>query len=852
MKLPRRMKQFLLALLISVSVALLFTGNLSRTSGQQRPSRTSATRQIRDAEAMTTARAVRGDWASVSKERKPFRGAEEEEEEILSNLDPETLERLKRQPYTPPGSREAAPTIQGDPAEGPAATQSVLAANLLTNFESIDNGDQLDGFIHRPPDCAMAAGPNHVVAVVNSLFVIYSRSGVNQGQASLVSFFNSVCPSCKPFDPRIVYDSLAGRWIMMAVNGGPDTPGTSNYLVAASQTSDPTGSWWFYSLNAVLTYPGTGGVDTWADFPQLGFDGIAAGSGGAVYITSNQFTFGANPISKTAALNILPKSSLYSGAALNYWRAFDHLNSDGSQSFTLSPALTYGNPGGEFLINNTNNGNFVSLWKVVPTYPPTPVNWTLQSTNTIGSYSPPPDAIQPGGCARMATNDNRISSNAVWRNNKIYAAFSEAHNWGSGTVSAIRYVQLNTSTNATEQNITYGADGLYYFFPAVATDSSDNVVIVFASANGGEFGSVRYTGRLAGDPANTLQASAVLKTGNLCITGARWGDYFSAAVDPADSTKVWIYGGWAEDVAGISLPWDWGTWLGQVSYAPPPPARTLTVASSNPGSGVAVTVTPNDNNILGNGTTQFTRTYYDGISVTLTAPAVAGGNIFQKWQRDGTDWAATPATSVAIDANHTMTAVYVLPPFRIDSVSPVAGRDQGGQQIRLIGALAGLSTVKVGGVSATWSFSNGTSEVTVTTPAHAVGAVSIDVTPTAGGTFTKTNAFAYLPTTFTDDTLVAGVTTARAQHIIELRQAVDALRAVAGLGPAPWTDSTLLPFSTLIKAVHITELRTNLENVAALLGYSAGSYTDPGLGSGFFIKRVHIEELRQRIRTIAG
>ena len=130
--------------------------------------------------------------------------------------------------------------------------------------------------------------------------------------------------------------------------------------------------------------------------------------------------------------------------------------------------------------------------------------------------------------------------------------------------------------------------------------------------------------------------------------------------------------------------------------------------------------------------------------------------------------------------------------------------------------------------------------------------MNIDLTPTSGLGYTKTNAFAYLPTVFSDQPLIAGVTTAKAQHILELRQAVDALRIVAGFPSAPWTDPTLSPTSTLIKAVHITELRSYLENVAALLGYSAGSYTDSGLSSGFVIKRVHIEELRQRIRAIAG
>jgi hypothetical protein len=193
--------------------------------------------------------------------------------------------------------------------------------------------------------------------------------------------------------------------------------------------------------------------------------------------------------------------------------------------------------------------------------------------------------------------------------------------------------------------------------------------------------------------------------------------------------------------------------------------------------------------------------------------------------------------------------------FTITSVIAPAGRSSGGQQIRLIGAFSSLSTVRVGGLNADWFYTNGstdTTSITVTTPPHAVGAVSIALTSTGGSTFVKNNAFAYLPTTFTDNDLVAGVTTAKAQHILELRQSVNALRMVAGIGSAPWTDLGLFPQATTIKAVHIVELRTYLEDAAARLGYPAGTYTDPTLSTGFVIKRIHIEELRQRIRTIAG
>jgi subtilisin family serine protease len=197
---------------------------------------------------------------------------------------------------------------------------------------------------------------------------------------------------------------------------------------------------------------------------------------------------------------------------------------------------------------------------------------------------------------------------------------------------------------------------------------------------------------------------------------------------------------------------------------------------------------------------------------------------------------------------------YIPSILRIDSVSSLAGRASGGQQIILTGAFPGLATVTVGGLSGSWLYTNGagdTSSITVTTPAHPAGAVQIDVTPSLGTLYSKANAFAYLPTVFTDDTIVVAQTTAKAQHIIELRQTVDALRAVAGLNGAPWTDPLLAPGGR-IKAAHIIELRMYLDDVATRLGYSISPYTDPGLTSAFMIKRIHIEELRQRIRTIAG
>ncbi len=98
---------------------------------------------------------------------------------------------------------------------------------------------------------------------------------------------------------------------------------------------------------------------------------------------------------------------------------------------------------------------------------------------------------------------------------------------------------------------------------------------------------------------------------------------------------------------------------------------------------------------------------------------------------------------------------------------------------------------------------------------------------------------------FLDDPLTAGSTPVKAQHLTELRQAVDAVRAAANLSAATWTDGALS--GVVIKAIHIQELRTNLDQALNALGVTVGQYTDSAL-SGIAVKKVHVDEIRQRVK----
>ncbi|MGE5341218.1 MAG: leucine-rich repeat domain-containing protein [Candidatus Omnitrophota bacterium] len=90
---------------------------------------------------------------------------------------------------------------------------------------------------------------------------------------------------------------------------------------------------------------------------------------------------------------------------------------------------------------------------------------------------------------------------------------------------------------------------------------------------------------------------------------------------------------------------------------------TLAVQST-PITGVNITVSPTDQSGQGNGSTNFTRSYKSGTTVTLTAPGVvisagaARGVVFSKWTVDGIDY-PSPTISVTMSGNKTAVATYV-------------------------------------------------------------------------------------------------------------------------------------------------------------------------------------------------
>jgi|GEM_PF-2922093 len=403
-----------------------------------------------------------------------------------------------------------------------------------------------------PPDPCMAVGPNHIILSVNTRFNIYNKNGATQSANSYATFFSNVNTLPSVFDPKVVYDHLAGRWIVVILSVG--TSG-SNYLIAASDDSDPRGTWYKYSSPAQIdgSTPTTHG----ADYPGIGFDSQA------VYITSNQFANFLTGSFMYSKIRIFKKSELYSNAAppLTYTditRMQDP--SDGEYTFTIKPVIPHSPLNGTFLVNTQGSiGDNIELWRITdPISAPALVH---VATIPIGSYQAPPDAVQPFGVALVNTNSSTIQSEGQYRNGRLYFAFPQAHNFGGGEVSAIRYLELDTS-GSISQNIIYGADGEQYYFPAPWPLASGNVAMALSHSSASSYPSARYLGNFPDDlSAGILKAGDTTYFCNFCGGRNRWGDYAGIWGDPVSPRKVWFF----HEYARKPQPNTWGTWCGSIT-----------------------------------------------------------------------------------------------------------------------------------------------------------------------------------------------------------------------------------------------------------------------------------------------
>lgn len=465
----------------------------------------------------------------------------------------------KMAPRAPMGSNEI-----DDPAVQPAAAAAPL---LLRDFPGIvDVGARI------PPDPHMAAGPNHLMATVNSQFAIYDKAGNQLKLIDADRWYASVHPGGNPFDPQIVYDHHARRWIMIWIDF-QQSPPRSDLLLSISDDENPLGVWcnWRLPGNQNGSEPNT----LLNDYPKLGLDADA------IYVSANMFDIAASFAYYYVQLRVIPKAQLLANdcgplAWSDFWdlRVPVAMN---EPAFTTVPAVTFGTPGTQYFVDVDiiqTTGTFANLWALRNPLSAAPELSAISIP--ITAFRSPPQAAQLGGGFPLLDVGGRRVRNAVYQNGSLWTAHSVAD--ASERFARARYLRIDVNSARATEDVSYGADDFYYYYPAVHPDSSDNLVLGFTRSGTNEYAGAFFTGRRTSDPPG-LGESMLLKAGEANYVKTfggdrnRWGDYLGIAQDPTDRSNIWMFLQYAAPPEGTGAnSARWGTWFGLTSYDAAPPA----------------------------------------------------------------------------------------------------------------------------------------------------------------------------------------------------------------------------------------------------------------------------------------
>jgi uncharacterized delta-60 repeat protein/uncharacterized repeat protein (TIGR01451 family) len=448
-----------------------------------------------------------------------------------------------------------------------------------------------------PPDTHGAVGPNHVMTVLNSQVRIQDRTGTILSTVALDLFWLPV-GFVSAFDPKVLYDHVENRWIFVSMADG-FLP-SSSIMLAVSQTSDPTGNWNFYTVDA----------DTndmlWADYPSLGFNKDW------IVVTANMFGIN-TPTNGPVNVYAFNKTNLYAGGV----GQFTLLQETSGTAFTMVPAITYdSNLAVEYLVEADNLiaqyvfGSINRLRISTITGPVGAEQLTVATAfaasgqpwgtaDLFGTFLP-----QLGSIGGIDAGDARIQ-NVVYRNGSLWCTHTAFLPAASPTHTAAQWWQINTNGQVRQLGRVEDPVGIVsYAYPSIAVNQFDDVLLGFSRFSPSQYASANYAFRGSGDPTNTMQADYVLKAGEAPYFKTfggfanRWGDFSSTVVDPLNDTDMWTIQEYASTPFGAFS--RWGTWWGMVSAsagvrfnssvytineAPPPGFINITVINAGGAAG---------------------------------------------------------------------------------------------------------------------------------------------------------------------------------------------------------------------------------------------------------------------------
>ncbi|HXJ75885.1 MAG TPA: hypothetical protein VNM37_23725, partial [Candidatus Dormibacteraeota bacterium] len=413
-------------------------------------------------------------------------------------------------PVRPAENPPANPGREGDWGFTPAA-DVVPSPAPSASFQALPDDDTVF-----EPDTSGAVGPNHLMVTLASQVRVQDRFGGALQTISLRSFWGVSGPT-NVYDPRVLYDRAAQRWVVTA-NANPGT-NNSSLLIAVSQTGDPTGNW---TRRAVRTDQGS------AVFPDLPNVGL---SRDWITVTANMYDK-TNYAYFSCDIWVFDKANLYAGGA-GQFTFFRYLDARLAEASVLVPSVNEDNGTTNMLVSNydgnlaTEDGTFgyLRLFSITG-----PVGAEVfndfsgpggTNGNFVGLFTPwtsfPPYfnnfAPQQGTGARVYIGDARIQ-NVVYRNGFLWLC---QHVFFPTTLpqhTAVQWLSITPGGAIDQVGYLNDPSGIKsYAYPSLAVNNDGDVLIGFSSFSINQFPSAGYVFHAYADGGGALRDESILKAG---------------------------------------------------------------------------------------------------------------------------------------------------------------------------------------------------------------------------------------------------------------------------------------------------------------------------------------------------
>jgi len=420
-----------------------------------------------------------------------------------------------------------------------------------TNFKAnIFNGGA-------PPDNTLAISNNgNIVSVINCNVAYFNENGTQIWTGSFWELFNDPTLTEIIYDPIVLYDSQADRFVMIAIHGFSSK--TSKLIISFSKTNNPRDGWWIYKLSGNPL-----NNTCWLDYPKLGI------SNNEIFITGN--LFGDNTGYSESIIYQIGKSEGYSGKTLN-WKIWSDIV---GSPITLIP-VNYGQqgnygPGLYFVNQSPGRGNSVSLFEITNELNSNPR--IIRNQIFKRDYEPSGNAQQLGSSVELITGDCKIL-NAFYLDSTIHYVFQSDYNNTSYT--GINYNRLNVAT-LKNTTFTYGEIGYDCAYPSVAsfalTPSDNTVVFCYLRSGVNIYPEVRA---IVFDNEQKWSKSLLVKSGENYVDAfqlentARWGDYTGIAYKYNKTRpEVWVSGGFGSNQTVFNTKYNcFNNWIGLITGIP--------------------------------------------------------------------------------------------------------------------------------------------------------------------------------------------------------------------------------------------------------------------------------------------